>query len=293
MSLSVTVAILLSSLLLAFYDLAKKHSVRDNAVISVLFLATFSGLLFYAVSLALAGRIACVTAFTAREGGLIFVKAGLVGCSWTFVYYAMRALPISVVAPLRASAPFWTLAGAVALFGEIPTWVQGMGMACVLLGYLAFSLAGRTEGISFLRHPGIRQVFLGTLLGAASSLYDKYLLQGAGMNREMMQFWFALDLTLLLGLYWLGRRLFFPERVSFRWRWTIPVVGVLLICSDWFYFLALSEPGVFISRLSLIRRSAVVVTFLVGAAVFREKNLLGKALALAAILVGVILLCLY
>lgn len=293
MSLSVTVAILLSSLLLAFYDLAKKHSVRDNAVISVLFLATFSGFLFYAASLALAGRIACVTAFTAREGGLILVKAGLVGCSWTFVYYAMRALPISVVAPLRASAPFWTLAGAVALFGEIPTWVQGMGMACVLLGYLAFSLAGRTEGISFLRHPGIRQVFLGTLLGAASSLYDKYLLQGAGMNREMMQFWFALDLTVLLGLYWLGRRLFFPERVSFRWRWTIPVVGVLLICSDWFYFLALSEPGVFISRLSLIRRSAVVVTFLVGAAVFREKNLLGKALALAAILVGVILLCLY
>jgi len=293
MSLSATVAILLSSLLLAFYDLAKKHSVRDNAVISVLFLATFSGFLFYAVSLALAGRIACVTAFTARESGLILVKAGLVGCSWTFVYYAMRALPISVVAPLRASAPFWTLVGAVVLFGEIPTFVQGIGMACVLVGYLAFSLAGRTEGISFLRHPGIRQVFLGTLLGAASSLYDKYLLQGAGMNREMMQFWFALDLTVLLGLYWLGRRLLFPERVSFRWRWTIPVVGILLIGSDWFYFMALSEPGVFISRLSLIRRSAVVVTFLVGAAVFREKNLFGKALALAAILVGVLLLCLY
>ena len=41
------------------------------------------------------------------------------------------------------------------------------------------------------------------------------------------------------------------------------------------------------------RRSAVVVTFLVGAVVFREKNLLGKALALAAILAGVVLLCLY
>ncbi len=288
--MSATVAILFSSLLLAFYDLAKKHSVRDNAVVSVLFLATLSGALFYGAALAWTGRIGCVWPVSARTSLLILAKSLLVGTSWTFVYYAMRALPISIVAPLRASAPFWTLAGAVLLFGEIPSVPQGIGMVFVVLGYLAFSLAGRTEGVSFLRHPGIRLVFLGTLLGATSSLYDKYLLQGAGLDREMMQFWFSFDLSVLLGLYWLGRRLIFPERLAFRWRWTIPLVGVLLICADWFYFLALSEPGAFVSRLSLIRRSAVVVTFFLGAAVFRETNLFRKTLALAAILVGVALL---
>lgn len=287
-----TVSILLSALLLAFYDLAKKQSVRDNAVISVLVLATLSGFLFYACALALTGRLGAVTAVTLSQSLLILLKAILVGCSWTFVFYAMRALPISIVAPLRASAPFWTLLGALALFRESPTLMQGAGMACVVFGYLGFSLAGRTEGIDFLLHPGIRLVLSGTLLGAASSLYDKYLLQHAGLDREVMQFWFALDLTALLGLYWTVRRTLFPERVRFRWRWTIPVVGVLLIASDWLYFLALSEPGALISRLSLIRRSAVVLTFFLGAACFREENVLGKAFALAAILFGVCLLCL-
>mgnify|MGYP001246015260 CR=1 FL=1 len=195
--MTATAAILLSALTLAFYDLAKKHSVRNNAVISVLVLATLAGFLFYTAALGAVGRLACVCAVTPRQSLLILVKSLLVGCSWTFVYYAMRALPISIVAPLRASAPFWTLAGALVLFRESPSLVQGVGMACVVFGYLAFSLAGRTEGVNFLRHPGIRLVLLGTWLGAASSLYDKYLLQREGMNREMMQFWFSVLVAVL------------------------------------------------------------------------------------------------
>ena len=46
------------------------------------------------------------------------------------------------------------------------------------------------------------------------------------------------------------------------------------------------------SEHQLMRRFSVVITFVVGAAVFRERNLLRKGLALAAILAGVVLLCL-
>ena len=42
----------------------------------------------------------------------------------------------------------------------------------------------------------------------------------------------------------------------------------------------------------MIRRSSVVLTFLLGGAVFHEANLRRKAVALAAILAGVAILCL-
>ena len=81
-------------------------------------------------------------------------------------------------------------------------------------------------------------------------------------------------------------------RHSFQWRWTIPLVGVLLAVSDACYFNAVSIPDAKISVLSMIRRSSVVLTFFLGGAVFHETNLLRKAAALAAILVGVMTLCL-
>jgi multidrug transporter EmrE-like cation transporter len=44
--------------------------------------------------------------------------------------------------------------------------------------------------------------------------------------------------------------------------------------------------------LSLIRRSSVVVVCVLGAALFKEGNLKRKAIAMAAILTGVAILCL-
>ena len=284
--------ILISALLLAFYDIAKKHSVHGNAVMPVLFVATLCGSLFFALALAAAGGLRAALTVSSAHFGLVLLKTLLVAASWTFVYYAMRALPISIASPIRASSPLWTLLGAILLFREIPTPVQAAGMAAIFAGYWLFSVAGRAEGIRFTRHTGVFCAFAGTLLGAASALYDKYLLRTCGIERNTLQFWFALDLVAVLGLFLLIQRLAGLQQTRFTWRWTIPAVGILLMAADWFYFGALSEEGVAISILSLIRRSNVVVSFAVGAWLFRERNLRNKAFALAAILAGVAILCL-
>jgi transporter family protein len=284
--------ILASAVLLALYDTAKKHSVRDNGVMPVLFLATAFGALAFALALAAAGRLRDVLAISSAGFRLVALKSLIVAASWVFVYYAMRALPLSVAAPIRASAPLWTLAGALVLFHEIPTPLQALGMAVILAGYGLFSVAGRAEGIRFTRHAGVFCAFAGTLLGAGSALYDKYLLHDCGLERNAMQLWFALDLTALLGAALLAQRAAGLQRTRFEWRWTIPAVGVLLMAADWFYFGALSQEGVAVSVLSLIRRSNVALSFAAGALVFRERNLRRKGVALAAILAGVALLCL-
>ena len=94
--------ILGSALALGFYDLCKKHAVRNNTVMPVLFFATLTGTtLFVAASLA-SGRFAEIAACSSRDWWLIAAKSVLVGSSWTCVYYAMRDLPISIAAPVRA-----------------------------------------------------------------------------------------------------------------------------------------------------------------------------------------------
>ena len=109
---------------------------------------------------------------------------------------------------------------------------------------------------------------------------------------EATQLVFQVGLVAVYGLLLAGRTLLRLRHDPFEWRWTIPCVGILLACADWLYFKGLSIPGVPISVGSLLRRFSVVITFVLGAAFFHETNLRRKAFALAAILVGVVLLAL-
>ena len=164
-------------------------------------------------------------------------------------------------------------------------------MGLILIGYVGFSLAGRAEGICFTRDRGVLYVFLGTLFGAMSALYDKFLLQHCGIERNAFQFWSSLMILLILGLVWAIQEKKHWEPTPFQWRWTIPLVGIFLTLADWFYFHALSQAGVAISILSMVRRSSVVLTFIAGALFFQEQNFKKKTPALLAILLGVVLLC--
>jgi transporter family protein len=277
---------------LGLYDVAKKHAVHQNAVMPVLCLATVFGSLAFVASILIGGRFIDVISISGRDFALVAFKTLLVSGSWILAYYAMRALPISIMSPIRASAPLWTLAGAVLLFHERPSLAQTAGIVTVILGYGLFSLLGRREGIHFSRHNGVFMAFASTLLGAASALYDKHLLQTCLIPRDLMQFWFCVDLVVVLGGVWLVQRMAQLHRTPFKWRWSIPAVGLLLVGADWLYFKALSEPGVFISVVSLVRRSNVILSFTLGALLFHDANIRSKAAALLVILVGVALLCL-
>jgi drug/metabolite transporter (DMT)-like permease len=284
--------ILASALLLAFYDVTRKHSVRENAVMPVLFLSVLAGLFFLVALLAATGELRPALTLTPHQHLLVFLKALATAAMWTCVFYAMRALPITIVSPIRNSAPFWTLLGGILLYGEVPGWGRAGGMALVLAGYVLFTFAGRAEGIRFSRHYGIGLVAIGTLLGAVTALYDKYLLQKQQLPPNTVQFWFAVWLVPLVAGMLLAQRRGQWARTAFTWRWSVPVVGILLVLSDWCYFHALACPDVAISVLSLVRRSSMVLTFAVGAVLFGEGNLRRKTTAMAFILAGVAMLCL-
>lgn len=277
--------ILASSIGLSMYDLCKKASVKHNSVFPTLFVTTFSGWAALSLFLLFSGRLYTAAAIEPKQISLLFLKSCIVAASWTATYLALRTLPITCAAPIRASGPFWTLIGAILIFAEIPDAIQSIGMALVLAGCVFFSLSSRRDQAA----GGLKAValaFTGTVLGSCSALYDKHLIQGLGIGPAATLWWFLGGMT---AMYAIAAAF---NRGGFEWRWTMPLTGILLAATDACYFTAISVPDAQISVLSLIRRSSIVLTFFIGGALFREQDIRRKAIALAAILAGVILLCL-
>ncbi len=288
-----------SAALLGLYDVAKKSSLDRNAVLPVLFACSLTGALLVTPILALSWlNPALAVAWRLEVAPLnlaqhlaILLKAGIVTTSWVLTFFAVKRLPISLAAPIRASSPLFTFLGAVLWFGEQPSLRQIAGIACILVAYGLFSLIGRVEGIHFERNRWVWMLFAGTLVGAASGLYDKHLLQQVRIPPMAAQVWFALYNAVLQGLLlWLA---WWPRRRSttpFQFRWAIVAVGVLLLLADNLYFRALALPGALVSVVSAVRRTNVVVSFALGSLVFREQQRGRKALALAGVLVGLYLI---
>lgn len=287
-----------SAVVLGIYELLKKLAVRDNAVPPVLFFGVLTGAVTWLLL-----RIATpllpvpwhdalsVAPLTLAGHAFLFAKAVLVSASWVFGYFALKHLPLTIAGPIRSTAPLWTILLAVLLLGESPGLWQWIGIAIILTAFYGFSLLGRVEGIVIHRDKWFACLILATLLGAVSAIYDKYLLQSLGLGVATLQFWFSIYLAVVLFPFVLIWRLALKDRGRFEWRWMIPVVGIALLIADAFYFAAIASDGALISVISPIRRTSVIIGFLGGVFVLKERLNLGwKSLCLGLMLAGVILL---
>ena len=114
----------MSAALLGCYDFFKKVSLKDNAVLPVLFLNTlFSALLFLPfILLSGSGVIGegmlYVPSADLHTHLFLMLKAVIVLSSWICGYFAMKHLPITIVSPIQATRPVMVLLGALLIFGE-------------------------------------------------------------------------------------------------------------------------------------------------------------------------------
>lgn len=287
-----------SALFLGIYDIFKKWSLRGNHVLTVLFLSNCFALTLTApvfiLSFVAPGYLAqwglSVESLDLHSHLLIICKTLLVSASWIAAFFALKHLPISIVSPIRASAPVWTLLGATLLFGERLAPLHWLAVVIVFGCYYAFALLGRKEGIHFTKNKWVLLILVATLTGAASGLFDKYLLHNAGLPPVTMQIWFSFYLVLVNGCILLTTVLRSNLPMQFAWRPSIPLIGICLIIADYLYFRALANQDALIAILSIVRRSSVVVSFVLGGLIFREQNKRKKFIPLLGILAGIGLL---
>lgn len=294
---------LLSALFLGCNEVAKKEALRDNAVIPVLFVSIVLGgamflplqLLSAAAAEKMAGSLLYIPPVSAKEHGWIVIKSVVVLASWVFGFFATKYLPLTISAPIKATRPAFVVLGAVAVFGESLGLRQWCGVAVVLGALIVLSniheeKKGRAERNG--RTGADRWIWFGvvsTLLGAASALWDKFLIQHCDRLAVQVYSTYYQALLMLPLMAWM----WYPKRhttARFRWRWTILFTALFLNVADFLYFYALSEPDALISVISTVRRSGVVVPFIAGALLFREKRIGRKAVVLAFVLAGVVLL---
>ena len=228
--------------------------------------------------------------------GLILLKAVIVLSSWILGYIGIKHLPITIVGPINATRPVMVLLGALFVFGERLNAWQWAGVAVALLSFYLLSRSGRREGINFAHNRWIYCVVFAAILGAVSGLYDKYLLSplsqgGEGLDRMAVQGWYNLYQC---GMMWMVFfTMWYPMRrrtTPFKWKHSIVLISVFLTMADFMYFYALSMPDALVSVVSMIRRGSVVVSFVFGAWLFREKNLRAKAFDLLLVLLSMVLL---
>ena len=293
----------MSAAMLGCYDSFKKHALKDNAVIPVLFLNTLFSSLIFLPFIVLSGTTTALddTIFHTASGGwemhkYILLKALIVLSSWILGYFGMKHLPLTIVGPINATRPVMVLVGALLFFGERLNVWQWIGVLLAVVSFLMLSRSGKKEGIDFKHDHWIYMIVGAAALGAVSGLYDKYLMApvengGVGLDRMMVQSWYNIYQCAMMGamlmlLWWRKHQ----ETTPFHWSWSILGVSVFLSTADFMYFYSLSLPAAMISIVSMIRRGSVIVSFLFGAWFFHERNLKAKAVDLALVLLGMVFL---
>ena len=289
---------LCSALFLGLYDLAKKAAIKNNAIPAVLFWSIVAGALpwipwilwSYIDPDTVPWEILRVAVLSPREHGLLLTKAILVGGSWAFAYQALQNLPLSIASPIRATSPLWTILVATLLLGERPSLMQWLGVLVILASFYAFSFVGKWEGIDFRRDRHVGCMVIAAVLASASALYDKFLLQNAGLEPSTVQAWFSVDLILVTAPWFVAWWRQDPQRrAPFQWRASIPAIGLLLLVTDFLYFSAVHRPDALISLVSPLRSTSVLVSLVAGVHLYKEQNLRPKAICVLGLLGGVFL----
>lgn len=206
----------LSAALLGFYDVFKKQSLKDNAVLPVLFLNTiFSSLIFLPFILlsvytpdVLGGTMFEVPVAGWDVHRYIVIKSFIVLSSWIFGYFGMKHLPLTIVGPINATRPVMVLVGAMLIFGERLNLYQWIGVLMAVISFFMLSRSGKKEGIDFKHDKWIFFIVLAAVMGAISGLYDKYLMKH--LNPMLVQSWYnvyqVFIMCPILALLWWPKR---------------------------------------------------------------------------------------
>ena len=294
----------LSAALLGCYDVFKKQALRRHDVVPVLFLNTFFCSLIFLIPVVLSavgilkvGHLLYVPAQGWAVQRYVLLKSCIVLSSWFFGYLGMKNLPLTIVGPINATRPMMVLLGALLFFGERLNLWQWAGVLLSIIGFFMLSRSGKKEGIDFRHNRWIVCVVVAAVLGALSGLYDKYLMApaeagGAGLNRMVVQSYYNFYQCVMMGVMCYltanGQKLLPTLREGGS---VILLISVFLSFADFAYFYSLSLDGALVSVVSMVRRSSVIVSFLVGAYFFHEHNLRSKAFDLVLLLLA--MLCLW
>jgi len=301
----------ISAVCLGFYDVSKKIALEKNRVVDVLTISVGVSALFLSVPLllsrlfpeAMSGTYAYVPEMDMEAHLFTLLKSVIVLSSWIFAYISLKHLPISVVSPMQATRPMWTLIGALLIFQEHLNGWQWIGVLLAIGSIFIFSFKSHRR---HRKDPNYQKgqnrlyyicLALAILIGACSGLYDKYLMRS--YNHNAVQVYYTLYQALMMIIVWVAfnrKSSIFNHKSSIFTHHSVNHLGVIvlislfLIISDNVYMLALRDPDSLIAVVSTIRRGGTVIGFAYGIMFLKEPEVWRKVLCMSGVLAGLICL---
>ena len=299
-----TILAFISALCLGFYDISKKIALRENRVVDVLTISVCISAILLSIPLwlsrlcpeAMTGTAFYVPQLDMEAHLYTILKSVIVLSSWVFAYISLKHLPLSVVSPMQATRPMWTLVGALLIFGErLNTW-QWIGVCLAIGTIFVFSFKNKSKiknQKSKITNKYYIALALAILIGACSGLYDKYLMRRYDHNAVQVYYTFYQALMMLIVWVIVNRKnqkSKIKNHQSIKNIGIIAMISVFLIVSDNVYMLALRDPDSLIAVVSTIRRGGAVIGFAYGLIFLKEPDPWHKVLCMIGILTGLICL---
>ncbi len=296
---------LISAVLLGFYDIFKKQTVVNNAIIPVLFYSTLiSGLMFlpfvllshYKPYIFTGGFMEklYIEPLTFQQHLFILGKTALILASWMFSYSAMKHLPITVVGPVNQLRPAISVVLLFLIFQEKLTVIQWVGVVLAIVSFYLMNRSGKLEGIQFKSNKWVYMLLGSAILVALSGVYDKFLLSyiEKPMSPMTIQAWYTiydfLMMAVLFLLIWLPKR----KKQPFEWRWGIVAMAVFVTVADVIYLTGLKQDAAVVVLIPLILYGVrLIVSFVYGIFGFKEVNIKSKIIPLLMVLAALVCLC--
>ena len=247
-----------------------------------------TGTAFYVPQLDLTGHLFTV------------LKSVIVLSSWVFAYISLKHLPISMVSPMQATRPMWTLVGALIIFGErLNSW-QWIGVSLAIGTIFIFSFFSHKRGKTKTTNtPGQTKYYislvLAILIGACSGLYDKYLM-GRYDHNAVQVYYTLYQAIMMIGVWGVELKMKNEKlriknyKLKIQNFWAIVLISLFLIISDNVYMLALRDPDSMIAIVSTIRRGGAVIGFAYGLIFLKEEDPWHKVACMIGISAGLICL---
>ena len=284
--------ILLYGIFKGFREALKKKATQENTVMEVLFFYTFFAFL---ITIPFSKDI---FSLSVRAHLVILFKAFVIFAAWICAMNSIKRLPISLYSVTDMSRMVFTILMGVIFLNESIGLNEGVGIALVVVGVVLVNLlSGKGSGDRpkwslFLLM--LAACFLNSVAEVtdkwmlSSSITERWFLGGEIIRTEQMQFWYMLYLSAFYGIYILIRR----EKIDFKKCIKSPYIwllSLLFVIADRAMCIANTYENSTIVVMTLIKQSSVLVTILLGKLVFKEKNILKRALCACLVVAGIVI----
>ncbi len=219
-------------------------------------------------------------------GAIFLISFVMTPMEMIFFYKALKTEEVSYVAPLLGLSPLMTTFFGAIFFREFPTIIGVFGMVIIVFALYILNLEKKNEHFLdpfkyLVSNQAFKYIILMLLSYSLGILIDKLAIKSSDIYFYSLLNYFFVSISLLLIALVKAKKSLNQIRVNIV---PFSLIGLVVAAYTWLRFAALEQGKA--GYVSAVLSSSVFFTILIGAILFKEKDLSKKIFVGIMILIG-------